>query len=326
MFDIRSRTTRLAALVGSATLVGAGVFAGASVASATETVLSVKKLSVGKGSTTGGTAVLITGKGFNSLSEADHEDVKFGTVAVESFTILSDTQISTKAPAPASTEAAALTKVQVTVTDGTHTSSNTAADDFTYLPPITAVAPEDTVLSAAGGTVVRLTLSGEGLNLGTASTFSKLKITATVNGVAGKLAYVDEDEVNLTAPSGTPTVTDGKVTIAVLNDGVAGVVDDSHAKYVAVVTKLSTASGKTTGTTGATKPALTITGAGLTGATWTIGGHELTCSAATGKAATTWTCQDIPAGEAGPVSIVPTFTTGATSGLTAGSTYTYTDL
>lgn len=326
MFEIHSRTTRLAAVVGSTALVGAGIFAGASAASATETpVLSVKKLSVSKGSVVGGTAVLITGKGFNSLSEASPDDVTFGAIPVVSFTILSDTLISTKAPAPTGTEAADLTKVRVTITDGTHTSANTSADDFTYLAPITAVAPSSTVLSAAGGTVVRLTLTGTGLDLGTASTFSKLKITATVNGVAGKLAYFDEDEVNLTAPAGTPTATDGKVTIAVLNDGVAGVVDE-NAKYLAVVTKLSVASGKTGGTKAGTKPALTITGAGLTGATWTIGTKELTCVAATGKAATSWTCQDIPEGDAGPVSVVPTFTTGAISGLTAGSTYTYTDL
>lgn len=327
MFDFRSRSARITAAVGASALVAGGVLAGATVASAVTPAISIKSLSVSKGSVEGGTAVLITGKGFNALSESTLESVKFGSVAVAAFTIISDTQIATKAPAPASTSTSDTVKVQVTVTDGTNTSADVNADDFSYLAPIAAVAPDNTVLSAAGGTVVRLTLTGTGLDLGTASTFSTKKITATVNGVAGKLSFVDEDEVNLTAPAGTPTVTDGKVTIAVLNNGVAGTVDDTHATYVAVVTKLSVAYGKPAGTEGtSSKPALTITGAGLTGATWKIGAVDLTCTASTTKPATTWTCQDVPAGEVGPVSVVPSFETGALSGLTPGSTYTYASL
>ncbi|WP_169745090.1 IPT/TIG domain-containing protein [Cryptosporangium arvum] len=328
MLHPRSRRTRLAAALGATVLAGGGVVAVAGVAqAATAPAISIKSLSTSKGSIAGGTAVLITGKGFSALSEADLNSVKFGSVAVSSFTVINDTQIATKAPAPNSTSTDDTVKVRVTITDGTDTSANTTADDFTYIAPITAVAPANTVLSAAGGTTVRLTLTGTGLDLGTASTFGAKKITATVNGVAGKLKYVDADEVDLTAPAGTPTITSGKVTIAVLNDGVAGTVDDTNAKYVAVVTKLSVASGKTTGTTGTdAKAALTITGAGLTGATWKIGSTDLTCVAATGKAATTWTCKDVPAGSAGPVSITPSFSSGATAGVTAGATYTYADL
>lgn len=328
MLDIRNRRIRFAAALGATVLAGGGVVAGAGVAQAAATpTLSIKSLSTAKGSIVGGTAVLITGKGFLGLTESDTNSIKFGTVAVSSFTVINDTQIATRAPAPASTSASDTVKVQVTITDGTETTTNTAADDFTYIAPITAVAPANTVLSAAGGTVARLTLSGTGLDLGTASTFGTKKITATVNGVAGKLKYVDADEVELTAPAGTPTITGGKVTIAVLNDGVAGTVDDTNAQYVAVVTKLSVVTGKTAGTTGAdAKPSLTITGAGLTGATWKIGTTDLTCVAVTGKAATNWTCKDVPAGTAGPVSVTPSFSTGATAGVTAGATYTYADL
>jgi hypothetical protein len=321
--------TRIAAALGATVLVSGGALVGANVAQAATTpALSIKSLSSVKGSTAGGTAVLITGKGFSALSESDLNSVKFGTVAVASFTIISDTQLPTKAPAPASTSADDTVKVRVTITDGTDTTANTTADDFTYVAPISVAAPANTVLSAAGNTVVRLTLTGTGLDLGTASTFTAKKITATVNGVAGKLKYVDADEVDLTAPAGTPTITGGKVTIAVLNDGAAGTADETNAKYVAVVTKLSVTTGKTTGTTAASsaKPSLTITGAGLTGATWKIGSADLTCVAATGKAATTWTCADIPAGSAGPVSVTPSFSTGATAGVTAGATYTYADL
>ncbi|GAA3395891.1 IPT/TIG domain-containing protein [Cryptosporangium minutisporangium] len=331
MLAVRTRRTRLVAALGASVLASGAVLAGASIASAAVApALSIKSLSISKGNIAGGTAVVITGKGFNALDEGVPASVMFGTQAVAFFNVLSDTQLATRAPVPASSDLRDLVKVQVKITDGDHTTANTTADDFTYLPPIAVAVPADTVFSAAGGTVVRLTLSGDNLDLGTAPTFASKKISATVNGVLGKLKYVDATHVDLAAPPGTPTTSGGAVTVAVFNDGVPGPVDDEHATYAAVVSRLSVTSGKTTGTEGIDgdkpKPALTITGAGLTGAEWKIGEDALSCTAVAGKASTTWTCQDIPAGDAGPVSVLPEFSNGAVAAVTAGATYTYSEL
>ncbi|WP_170323407.1 IPT/TIG domain-containing protein [Cryptosporangium phraense] len=286
-------------------------------------VISVASLSSAYGSTAGGTTVVLTGKGFSRVDATKKSSVLFGTTPATTFLVLSDTQIAATAPAGTGT------KVQVSVTDGTYTSPDTTGDDFTYLDPITVAVPDRTELSAAGGTVVRLTLSGKNLDLGTSqSTFAAKKITATVDGTTAPLTWVDATHVDLTAPAGLPTKTGAKLPIVVYNNGVAGPADSTHARYDAVVTKLSVTSGKLAGTTGSTaKPALTITGVGLATATgFTFGKTPGTCTAAAGKESTTWTCVNIPAGPAGAVPVLPTFTDGTTAGLTAGSIYTYTNL
>jgi hypothetical protein len=283
----------------------------------------VTGLSSAFGGSAGGTNIVITGKGFSRIDPKNKSAVLFDKTAAKTVLVLSDTQIA--ASAPAGTGA----RVRVSVTDGTNTSPDTPADDFSYLDPITATVPDKTALSAAGGTTVRLTLSGTKLDLGTSqSTFTAKKITATVDGAPAPLAWVDATHVDLTAPAGAPTKTGGKVTVTVFNSGVAGTSDTTHARYVAVVTKLSVFSGKTTGTTGAAgKPALTITGVGLTGATaFVFGQAKGLCTAVSGKDDTTWTCANVPAGTAGAVAVLPTFSDGRTAGLTPGALYAYTNL
>ncbi|MFI5954246.1 IPT/TIG domain-containing protein [Cryptosporangium sp. NPDC051539] len=286
-------------------------------------VISVASLSSAFGSTAGGTTVVLTGKGFGRVDATNKSSVLFGKSPAATFLVLSDTQIA--ATAPAGTGA----KVQVSVTDGTYVSPDTSGDDFTYLDPITVALPDKTEFSAAGGTVVRLTLSGKNLDLGTSqSTFTAKKITATVDGTVAPLTWVDATHADLTAPAGLPTKSGAKLLVVVYNNGVAGPADSTHARYDAVVTKLSVTSGKLAGTTGSTaKPVLTITGVGLSSATgFTFGKTAGTCTAVAGKEATTWTCVNIPAGAAGAVPVLPTFSDGTTAGLTAGSIYTYTNL
>ncbi|WP_035856313.1 IPT/TIG domain-containing protein [Cryptosporangium arvum] len=286
-------------------------------------VITVAGLSSAFGSTAGGTNVVINGKGFSRVDPANKSAVLFGKAPATTFLVLSDTQIAATVPAGSGT------KVPVSVTDGTDTSPDTAGDDFTYLDPISVQVPDKTDLSAAGGTKVRLTLAGTNLSLGTSQgTFAQKKITATVDGTPGALTWVDATHVDLTAPAGTPTRTGGKVSVVVVNNGVAGPADTTHARYVAVVTKLSVATGRTTGTTGAAgKPALTITGVGLNGATgFSFGSVKGTCTAVSGKEATTWTCANVPAGTVGAVPVLPTFTDGRSAGVTAGSIFVYTDL
>jgi len=325
MLEIPGR--RAAAAATATALLGAGVLGFASTAlaaagSATTADLAITGLSSVYGSTIGGTNIVLAGKGFSRIDESSKRAVLFGTTPATSFLVLSDTQISAKAPAGSG-------KVRVSVTDGTTTSADSAADDFTYLEPLGVQVPNKTELSAAGGTVVRVTLSGKNLSIGTSqTTFAQKKITATVDGTAAPLTWVDATHVDLTAPAGSPTKSGGKVSVVVYNNGVAGPADTTHARYDAVVTKLSLATGKTTGTTGTSaKPALTITGVGLSGATgFRFGRTPGTCAAVSGKEATTWTCTNIPAGAIGAVAVSPTFGDGRIAGLTAGAIYTYTNL
>lgn len=316
----RVTATVLAGSLAAGSLVGALGFAGIAQAAGEPTV---KTLNVAKGSTTGGTAVLITGTGFTGVNEAS--GVTFGATAgggtpATNVIVLSDTQIAVKAPAGTGT-------VSVFVTNANGASADTATDNFTYISPITVTVPASTKLSAAGGTSFLANISGAGVT--SSGDVSTKKITATVNGAVAKVAYGGStDTLTITAPAGTPTTT-GTVSVSVLSDGVTGTPDTTNAKYVAVITKLSAVSGPTTGTTGTSdKPAMTITGVGLKGATnWQFDQVAATCTAGTGtKEDTTVTCTNIPAGTAGPVSVNFTPANGATQGITSGATYTYTDL
>jgi hypothetical protein len=323
--------TRTTAALSTATLLAGGVLAGGVLAGSTaawavssggtSSPIAITKLSTGYGSTAGGTAVLITGTGFNRIDPAVKTSVSFATKPATSFMVISDTQISATAPAGTGTA------VQLKVTDGTYASADSTADDWTYLAPVKAAAPASTELSAAGGTVVRLTISGPGSIGATSSAFTLNKVTATVDGVAGKLAWVDATHVDLTAPAGIPSKNAVKVVVSM--QGVAGTPDTTNVRYDAVVTKLSATTGKVTGTTGtANAPALTITGVGLANATgFTFGSVKGTCTAASGKASTTWTCVNIPAAPAaGTSSVLPTFSDGTKAGVTAGAAYTYSNL
>ncbi|WP_169745091.1 IPT/TIG domain-containing protein [Cryptosporangium arvum] len=314
----RAAAVFFAASVALGGAAGATSFAGSAFAAAGDP--TIKSLSVSKGSAGGGTNVLITGTGFSTVDEQTATNVVFGSTNATSFIVLSDTQIAAKAPAGTGA-------VSVKVTNGTGSTADTNADNFTYIDPITVTVPSGTLLSAAGGTTFIGTLTTGTLT--TAGDITTKKITATVNGAAAKVAFSAADKLAITAPAGTPTLTSGKVTISVLSDGVTGTVDNTNAKYAAVVTKLSVTSGPTAGTNGTSdKPAVTITGVGLKGATdIKFGATTATCVAGSGtKEDTTLTCTNIPGGSAGPVTVVFTPAGGATFGITSGSTYTYTDV
>jgi V8-like Glu-specific endopeptidase len=319
------RSIRAATAVGSAALLAGGVLAGSSPALASVSgtpAISITGLSTNYGSTTGGTNVVIIGTGFNRIKESDRSSVMFGIKPAVSFLVLSGTQISAKAPAGTG-------KTRVLVTNKVYASADATADDWSYIAPVAVKAPAGTELSAAGGTVVRLTIAGPGSIGGSSLEFTAKKVAATVDGVAATaLAWVDATHVALTAPAGIPSRAGVKVSITVLVRGVAGVADTTNVRYDAVVTKLSVTTGKAAGTTGtSSSPALIVTGVGLTTATgWLFGKTKGTCTATAGKAATTWTCLNIPAGPAGTVSVLPTFSDGTKAGLTAAAAYTYTNL
>ena len=86
---------------------------------------TVTSIAPNSGPTAGGTTVTINGSGFSTTPEAITVD--FGTTLTSSFSIVSDTQITATSPpgTPGS-------KVDITVTTASGTSSMTAADKFSY--------------------------------------------------------------------------------------------------------------------------------------------------------------------------------------------------
>ena len=103
-----------------------------STASATLTqVPAVASLAPSSGSVAGGSIVTITGSGFTNAAA-----VTFGGIAANTVTFVSASEITAVSPAHG-----ALGAVDVIVTTSGGTSSNTAADDFTYFaaPVATAV-------------------------------------------------------------------------------------------------------------------------------------------------------------------------------------------
>jgi hypothetical protein len=93
---------------------------------------TISSISPSTGLTTGNTSVTIKGTNFTEASA-----VKFGAVPASSFTVVSDTQITAVAPADATPGV-----VDATVTNVAGTSATSAADQFTYTPPVTCVVPK----------------------------------------------------------------------------------------------------------------------------------------------------------------------------------------
>lgn len=149
------------------------------------------------GPVAGGTSVAITGTGLALTSS-----VTFGGVAATSFTVNSDTSVTAVSPA----HATGVTDVQITTPGGT--TSNTAADDFTYcpIPSLTSIdTPSGTV---AGNTIVVITGSGftlaSAVNFGTnpAVAFSVDSDTQITAHSAGNTANTTVD-ITVTTPGGT---------------------------------------------------------------------------------------------------------------------------
>ncbi len=109
---------------------------------------SVSSISPSAGPVAGGTSVTISGNAFTGAT-----GVSFGSTAAASFTVNSDGSIT--AVSPAGTPGS---RVDVTVTGPGGTSNTVSADQFTYGPQVTNVAPATG--STNGGTTVNITGSG----------------------------------------------------------------------------------------------------------------------------------------------------------------------
>jgi hypothetical protein len=189
------------------------------------TLPAITGVSPASGTTTGGTAVTITGTGLNGATV-----VRFGGVA-GTITADSATQITVTSP-PSTVTTAAITvdsrgqtaatgtgagTVDITVTTAGGTSHPAAADRFTYTaarPAITGVAPSDG--TTAGGTTV--TITGTGLAGATSVRFG---------GVAGTITADSSTQVTVTSPPGSGTVNLTVITPA----GTSQIGDASHYAY-----------------------------------------------------------------------------------------------
>jgi hypothetical protein len=208
------------------------------------------------GPTSGGTTVMITGTGFT-----DATAVMFGAQAATSFTIVSDTQITTTSPAGAAGI------VDVTVTTPGGTSAASAADQFTYtaaaVPAVTSIAP-NSGFEAGGDTV---TITGTG--------FTSDATVAFGGHAATNVVVVSGTEITCTSPvvaAGTGLV-DVKVTTG---NGTSATVTADHFTYVAAATPAVTTVAPNTGSE-AGGDTVTITGTGFTSdATVAFGNHAAT--------------------------------------------------
>ncbi|UKY54535.1 IPT/TIG domain-containing protein [Streptomyces inhibens] len=198
---------------------------------------TVGSVSPASGPAAGGTPVAVTGTGFTGATA-----VRFGTTASTSFTLDSDTHITTTAPAGTGT-------VQVTVT----TPRGTSAELVTYTygtvttPTLTSVSPVSGPVT--GGTTV--TLRGTGLSGATAVRFGATAATS--------FTVVSDTEVTAVAPAGSGTVQVTVVTPGGTSNAVAYTYSVTPAPTLSAVNPVS---GPTTGGT-----TVTLTGSGLTTAT-----------------------------------------------------------
>jgi hypothetical protein len=108
---------------------------------------TITKVSPTSGLTLGGTSMTITGTGLTGATQ-----VRFGSVAAASFTVISSTSITAISPA----HEAGL--VDITVTTPAGTSAISLADHYKFRPAVTSVSP--TSGPAAGGTLVTIAGSG----------------------------------------------------------------------------------------------------------------------------------------------------------------------
>jgi hypothetical protein len=253
---------------------------------------SITSVSPTDGSPAGGTAVTITGNSFSGATS-----VSFGVNPATSFTVNSNTSITATAPA-----GTAGSRVDITVTGPGGTSSTLPADQFTYGPQVTRVAPATG--SPAGGTSVVIT--GAGLTGATAINFGSTPATSfTVNSATSVTAVTPAGSgsvnVTVTTPAGTSPISSSDTFV--------------YTSPVPSVSSVSPASGSTAG--GNT---VTLGGNGFTGATTvSFGGNPATGITVLSSTVITAVA---PAGSAGTVDVTVT-TPGGTSAANPNDHYTY---
>ncbi|ACB77521.1 MBG domain-containing protein [Opitutus terrae] len=150
-----------------------------SLALATVPPPTITAVSPSRGLTTGGASVVITGTNFSGASA-----VMFGSTAATGFTVNSATQITATAPA------GSVGTVDVTVTTIGGASAVSAADQFTYILPLTidsVVAPADATYGAGQELDFTVNFSAAVTVTGTP------QLALTMGGVTRYATYVSGD-------------------------------------------------------------------------------------------------------------------------------------
>ncbi|MBV8621838.1 MAG: IPTL-CTERM sorting domain-containing protein [Curvibacter sp.] len=257
---------------------------------------TVSGLSVSQGPLAGGTALVVTGAGF----ESGNTTVSVGGNACTSLNVASATSLSCVTPAGSAGV------VDVTVTTVGGTSMVSAADQFSYLtvPGISSVSPASG--PAAGGTAI--TLSGSGFVSGAT--------TVSVGGNACTSVNVaSATSLSCVAPAGSAGTVDITVTTA---GGTSTMSTADHFTYLSAptITSVSPVNGPTAGGT-----AITLTGTGFSTGAAAVNVGANACTSVNVASATSLSCVT-PAGSAGTVDITVT-TAGGTSTLSAADRFSY---
>src|SRR5437867_2702581 len=253
---------------------------------------TVSAISPSSGTSSGGTAVTVTGTGF-----AAGATVSLGGTAATNVTVVSSTSLT----ATTAAHAAGVVNVVVTNSDG---QSGTLTGGYTYTnpaPTVSAISPSSG--TSSGGTAV--TVTGTGFAAGA---------TVSLVGTAATNVTV-VSSTSLTATTAAHAA--GAVDVVVTNsDGQSGTLTGgyTYTNPAPTVSAISPSSGTSSG--GA---AVTITGTGFAaGATVSLGGTaatNVTVVSSTSLTATT------AAHAAGAVDVVVTNSDGQSGTLTGGYTY-----
>ena len=254
---------------------------------------TVSAIAPTSGSSNGGTAINLTGTGFQSGAT-----VKLGGTAATSVTVVNSTSITANTAA----HAAGAVSVVVTNTDG---QSGTLTNGYTYTnpaPTVSSIAPSSG--STSGGTSV--TITGTGFLTGATV---KIGGTAATNVVVANSTSITATSAAHSAGSGSVVVTN--------TDGQSGTLASgyTYTNSAATVSAIAPSSGSISGGT-----SVTIAGTGfLTGATVKLGGTAATNVVVANSASITATTA---AHAAGAVNVLVTNTDGQSGTLTNGYTYT----
>ena len=209
--------------------------------------LRVSTVSPNSGSTLGGTAVTITGSGFDSGAA-----VAFDGISATDIVVVSSTDIMATTPAHAAGA------VMVSVTNP-NSQNGSLAGGFTYVaapPTVDAVVPNSG--SSLGGTAVSIT--GTGFEAGAAVTFDAEPATSVV--------VVSANQITATTPAHPP----GGATVTVTNpDTQADGLPSGYTYLAAPAPSVTTTTPNTGSSLGGT--VVSITGTGFApGATVSFGG------------------------------------------------------
>jgi hypothetical protein len=257
---------------------------------------SITGISPSTGPASGGTTVVITGKGFTAASDV----MIFGYHP--SFIVNSDTQITVTTPNVGTTYT---TEFVVWDSLGLNRSPSTAADLFTFVGAPFLSALDPTSGPTTGGTSVVIT----GTNFTNA--------TAVKFGTNNATSFTVNSDTSITAVSSAGSAGTVDITITTPIGGTNTVSAADKFTYVPAptITSINTSSGPTAGGT-----TVVITGTNLSAAT----GVKFGATAATGLTANTATSITVtaPAGSAGTVDVTVT-TAGGTSATGAGDHFTY---